>query len=94
MNKGEAMIITPGEPHAYIKGEVVECMCNSDNVVRCGLTPKLKDVDTLYKMLPYNMKEKEIVQGNKIMSTLNYEVMEYKSGWDEFRIISVLIKEG
>lgn len=28
-------------------GECVECMATSDNVVRAGLTPKLRDVDTL-----------------------------------------------
>lgn len=29
-------------------------MATSDNVVRAGLTPKLKDVDTLVRMLTYN----------------------------------------
>jgi mannose-6-phosphate isomerase class I len=29
-------------------------MANSDNVVRGGLTPKLKDKDTLFSMLPYD----------------------------------------
>lgn len=35
------------EPHAYISGNCIECMANSDNVVRAGLTPKYKDVKTL-----------------------------------------------
>lgn len=29
-------------PHAYISGQIVECMATSDNVVRAGLTPKLR----------------------------------------------------
>lgn len=49
-------MINPNEPHAYIQGDIVECMINSDNVVRGGLTPKLKDVDTLVSMLDYNLK--------------------------------------
>lgn len=54
LKRGEAVVITPNEPHAYISGDLVECMANSDNVVRGGLTPKLKDKETLYHMLPYH----------------------------------------
>jgi len=43
----------PDEPHAYLSGECVECMAISDNVVRAGLTPKFKDVDTLLSMMTY-----------------------------------------
>lgn len=34
----------------------MECMATSDNVVRAGLTPKFKDVDTLLDMLDYTPK--------------------------------------
>ena len=34
--------------------DVVECMASSDNVVRAGLTPKYKDIQTLTTMLTYN----------------------------------------
>jgi len=43
--------MNPDEPHAYIFGDCIECMANSDNVVRLGLTPKLKDSETILKML-------------------------------------------
>lgn len=33
--------------------DIIECMATSDNVVRAGLTPKLRDVDTLVQMLTY-----------------------------------------
>jgi mannose-6-phosphate isomerase len=54
LNKGEWFVIPPNIPHAYIKGELCECMNNSDNVVRGGLTPKLKDVKTLLEILPFD----------------------------------------
>ena len=38
---------------AYLSGDCVECMALSDNVVRVGLTPKYKDVETLCRMLVY-----------------------------------------
>lgn len=34
--------------------DCIECMACSDNVVRAGLTPKLKDVTTLIEILNYN----------------------------------------
>ena len=42
--RGEWFLIPADVPHCYIQGEIMECMINSDNVVRGGLTPKLKDV--------------------------------------------------
>ncbi|EGG25126.1 zinc-containing alcohol dehydrogenase [Cavenderia fasciculata] len=53
MQPGEALYLPAGEPHAYIAGDCIECMAPSDNVVRAGLTPKLKDWKTLAQMLTY-----------------------------------------
>lgn len=39
--------------------DCMECMACSDNVVRAGLTPKFKDVETLCEMLEYNCDSKE-----------------------------------
>jgi len=53
LEPGEAMFLGPNVPHAYLAGDCIECMANSDNVVRAGLTPKLIDVPTLVSMLEY-----------------------------------------
>ncbi|XP_017754238.1 PREDICTED: mannose-6-phosphate isomerase [Eufriesea mexicana] len=53
LQPGEAIYLGPNEPHAYLSGDCVECMACSDNVVRAGLTPKLKDVPTLVEILSY-----------------------------------------
>lgn len=42
LKPGEAIYLAANEPHAYLSGDCIECMANSDNVVRAGLTPKLK----------------------------------------------------
>ena len=39
--------------HISLSSDVVECMANSDNVVRAGLTPKYRDKTTLCDMLHY-----------------------------------------
>ena len=49
MAPGESFFMAANEPHAYVAGEIIECMACSDNVVRAGLTPKYKDVDILVK---------------------------------------------
>jgi mannose-6-phosphate isomerase len=73
LKRGEAVVITPNEPHAYLSGDLVECMANSDNVVRGGLTPKLKDKETLYSMLPYETvdsgKPRGPTQGTPVIET-------------------------
>ena len=53
LSPGQAMFLGPNVPHAYLSGDCVEVMANSDNVVRAGLTPKLIDTPTLVSMLDY-----------------------------------------
>ena len=53
LKPGDVIFIGANIAHAYLEGDLVECMANSDNVVRAGLTPKPKDVDTLLSMLDH-----------------------------------------
>ncbi|KAJ6120747.1 Mannose-6-phosphate isomerase [Penicillium sp. IBT 18751x] len=54
LEPGEAMFLKADDIHAYVSGDIIECMASSDNVVRAGFTPKFKDVPTLTKMLTYS----------------------------------------
>eukprot|EP00755_Sulcionema_specki_P029653 Sspe_Gene.18186::Locus_6511_Transcript_1_1_Confidence_1.000_Length_1509::g.18186::m.18186/K01809/manA, MPI; mannose-6-phosphate isomerase len=54
LQPGEAIFLRPNEPHAYLRGDGVEIMAKSDNVVRAGLTPKFKDAETLLEMMTYD----------------------------------------
>lgn len=51
LGDGSAIFNAPNVPHSYLSGDIVECMKNSDNVVRAGMTPKFCDVDTLIDMI-------------------------------------------
>mmetsp|Transcript_18214 Transcript_18214/g.43020 ORF Transcript_18214/g.43020 Transcript_18214/m.43020 type:complete len:402 (+) Transcript_18214:134-1339(+) len=66
LKHGQGLYIGANEPHAYISGEILECMACSDNVVRAGLTPKLKDVPTLVNMLTYKSSEPDIQNGTAV----------------------------
>ncbi|KAL7672827.1 hypothetical protein ACOME3_007707 [Neoechinorhynchus agilis] len=52
----EAMYVQAMVPHAYLGGrcEAIEIMANSDNVIRVGLTPKPKDIETILNWTEYN----------------------------------------
>ncbi|MFZ1978020.1 MAG: hypothetical protein WAV76_08705, partial [Bacteroidota bacterium] len=62
LKPGQAIFTDAGIPHAYIKGNIVECMANSDNVVRAGLTNKFKDVAALLDIVRYNFAECPVMQ--------------------------------
>lgn len=59
------MFLAAGEPHAYLDGVIVECMANSDNVVRAGLTAKFIDRNTLLDMLTYREGPPRIRRGRQ-----------------------------
>jgi len=81
LKSGEAIFTGAGVPHAYIKGDIIECMANSDNVVRAGLTNKFKDVDALLKILKYEFKEYEIINSEQ-----KTDGFIYKTGAAEFEV--------
>jgi len=49
LKKGEGIFQAAGVPHAYLEGQNVEIMANSDNVLRGGLTTKHINVKELMK---------------------------------------------
>jgi len=57
----EAMFIPAGILHAYIHGFALECMANSDNVLRGGLTPKHVDTEELFSILNFEPFKPELL---------------------------------
>src|SRR5207237_1529029 len=54
LKPGEALFLTAGRIHAYLRGAGMEIMASSDNVLRCGLTPKHVDVPELLRVLDFS----------------------------------------
>ncbi|MFY0626820.1 MAG: mannose-6-phosphate isomerase, class I [Reichenbachiella sp.] len=61
---GEAVFQDAGIPHAYLEGQNMELMANSDNVLRGGLTPKHVDVPELLKHVIFEETNPNIMSGN------------------------------
>lgn len=69
LQKGEAVFQDAGILHAYLEGQNVEIMANSDNVLRGGLTPKHIDVPELMKHVIFEPVDPNIIQGKPINDT-------------------------
>ena len=77
---GESFFMAANEPHAYVAGEILECMACSDNVVRAGLTPKHKDIENLVEMLSYTMGGPDIEFGRLVHNAPGTRTLCYTQG--------------
>ena len=53
LRPGESIFLGAGNVHAYLRGFGVEILASSDNVLRCGLTPKHVDVAELLQVADF-----------------------------------------
>ena len=53
LRRGEALYLPAGNIHAYQRGLAIEVMGPSDNVLRCGLTPKHVDAAELLAVVDF-----------------------------------------
>jgi mannose-6-phosphate isomerase len=90
---GESFFMAANEPHAYVAGEIIECMACSDNVVRAGLTPKFKDVDTLVEMLTYTTGGPSIDAGAPLYGD-DARVLRYTPPVPEFEVLMLQCDPG
>ena len=88
MKKGEAVFQDAGVPHAYLEGQNMELMANSDNVLRGGLTPKHIDVPELLKHVIFEETKPVILKGN---IELNDVERKYKTPAPDFELSEVSI---
>ena len=66
--KGASLFQSAGLPHAYMQGQCVELMSNSDNVLRAGLTPKHIDVPELIRLTRFETTHPNIQTGETAMA--------------------------
>lgn len=85
LSKGQAMFIPAGVPHAYLKGNIIECMASSDNVIRVGLTGKFKDIPALLECV----NDKSVVKFSPKAANFVYPAPAR-----EFRVSKMELKAG
>lgn len=89
LQPGEALFLGAGIPHAYLNGLGVEIMANSDNVLRCGLTPKHVDVPELLRIVRFEAGDPGVLRPEA--SADGEEV--YETPIDEFRLSRYVLPE-
>jgi mannose-6-phosphate isomerase len=89
LQKGEGIYQPAGMPHAYLEGQNVEIMANSDNVLRAGLTDKHIDIDELMKHVRF-----EATHPNILRPVINETETVYKSPAAEFELSRYQLKKG
>lgn len=97
LEPGESLFLRALDCHAYLSGDIMECMAASDNVVRAGFTPKFKDVKNLTEMLTYayappaeqKMKPEEWDRGSGRGRSILYD-----PPIDEFSVVQTTVEAG
>ncbi|MFB7501061.1 mannose-6-phosphate isomerase, class I [Streptomyces sp. NPDC056161] len=90
LQPGEALFLGAGIPHAYLNGLGVEIMANSDNVLRCGLTPKHVDVPELLRIVRFEASDPGVLRPEA--SPDGEEV--YETPIDEFQLSRYVLPAG
>jgi mannose-6-phosphate isomerase len=90
LQPGEALFLGAGVPHAYLGGLGVEIMANSDNVLRCGLTPKHVDVPELLRIVRFEAGDPGVLRPE---AAPDGEEL-YATPIDEFRLSRYVLPEG
>jgi phosphomannomutase len=87
----QALFLEAGTPHAYLSGSGIEVMANSDNVLRCGLTPKNVDVAEFLTILRFESAEPFVVRSPE---TTADGVAVYRTPAEEFQVERLSLAAG
>lgn len=90
LSEGQAIYQEAGVPHAYLEGQNIEIMANSDNVFRLGLTPKHIDVEALIDHLDFAPVTPHIIEP----SQLSANESRYDSPASEFELRWINLDKG
>jgi mannose-6-phosphate isomerase len=91
LKRGECVFQDAGIPHAYLEGQNVEIMANSDNVLRGGLTPKHIDVAELLKHVKCEPVVPAVILG---IPSGNEGEQVFLTPAADFELRSIILKSG
>ncbi|NKX50446.1 mannose-6-phosphate isomerase, class I [Arthrobacter deserti] len=90
LKPGQALCLPAGQIHAYLRGLGVEVMASSDNVLRCGLTPKHVDIAELVKVCDFSPLRPPLVEPR--ISEVGQEL--YCPPFAEFQLQRIELRDG
>jgi mannose-6-phosphate isomerase len=88
--KNQGIFQGAGLLHAYLEGQNIELMANSDNVLRGGLTPKHVDINELIQHVQFKPTYPAVMEGTPI----NVNEVNYPCPVADFGLSKIAIKSG
>ena len=88
LKEGEGIFQDAGIPHAYLRGQNVELMACSDNVIRGGLTPKYVDIVELLKIVDCREVTPKIISP----APQNQSEFTYKTPVNDFALAQIRVE--
>jgi mannose-6-phosphate isomerase len=82
LGPGEAVYLSAGTMHAYLRGTAVEIQANSDNILRGGLTTKHVDLPELLRVVNFGHDDIRVLRGEQIAP----HVLAYRTDAPEFEL--------
>lgn len=90
LREGEGIFQDAGIPHAYLRGQNIELMACSDNVIRGGLTPKHVDIPALLSVIDCREVEPNIIP----IAPKEARIFTYATPAQDFALTNVRYKQG
>ena len=98
LSAGDAIYVPADCPHAYLSGDIVECMARSNNVLNTGFCPRADrdSIDLFTQALtfsPHSAKEVLLESTPSSRGKLG-KTVEYRPGLSEFNMLKTNLKDG
>lgn len=74
LKPNQALFQAAGVLHAFLEGEIVEIMQNSDNIARAGMTNKPIDFDYIMQFMVFDAQEPKVLDGRQDGEEVFYDV--------------------
>lgn len=98
LSAGDAIYVPADAPHAYLSGDIVECMARSNNVLNTGFCPRADrdSIELFTAALTFSPHDAEQVKLGKSQTDKgkNGKTSEYAPPMSEFNMLQTSLNEG
>ncbi|KAL4899784.1 hypothetical protein BDW74DRAFT_107651 [Aspergillus multicolor] len=98
LQPGEAVCVPADSIHAYLKGDILECMARSDNVLATGFCPRAdrNNVELFAKTLSFKPHSIDQAQLGRKKSERGekQKTYEYAPPFSEFNVLATILEPG
>lgn len=98
LSAGDAIYIPADAPHAYLSGDIIECMARSNNVINTGFCPRADrdNIDLFINALTFgpHSAEETMLPSSKSARGQHGKTLEYAPPMSEFNMLKINLKGG